>query len=58
MQVLWQQRHDWTSQSKAWVGEEKVLGCIRWYLQGQRVGEAPVFDGVCARCEQQLFYGT
>ena len=31
-------------------------GCLHLHLQGQRVGEAPVFDGVCARCGQ-LFYG-
>ena len=32
-QVLWQQQcHDWTSQNKAWVGNEQVLGCICWYL--------------------------
>ena len=27
--VLWQQQcHDWTSQNKAWVSDENVLGCI------------------------------
>ena len=56
-QVLWQEQcHQWTKQKKAWVAEEKVLRCIRWYLQGERVGDAPVFHGVCASCGQ-LFYG-
>ena len=55
-QVLWQEQcHNWTTQQKAWVGEKKVLGCVRWYLQGQRVGDAPVFDGLCARCGQLLY---
>ena len=55
-QVLWQEQcQHWTSQQQAWVGEENVLGCILWYFQGQRVGDAPVFDGVCARCGQLLY---
>ena len=57
-QVLWHgQCHRWTCPKKAGVAQENVLGCIRWYLQGQRVGDAPVFDGVCARCGQ-LLYGN
>ena len=31
------------------------MGCVRWYLQGQRVGDAPVFDGLRARCGQLLY---
>ena len=26
------------------------MGCARFYMQGQRVGDAPVFGGMCANC--------
>ena len=55
-QLLWQQQcHQWTVLGKAWVHEEKKLGCVKYYLLGQKVGSAPVFDGICARCGQLLY---
>ena len=44
-QLLWQdQCHRWTGMRKAWISEQRVLSCVRWYMQGQRVGDTPVFN--------------
>ena len=45
----------WHRVRKAWTSEAKLCGAIQWYLEGQHVGEKPVFDGICARCGELLF---
>ena len=55
-QLLWQEQcHPWTATKKAWISESRVLSCVRFYMQGQRVGDAPVFDGMCANCGHLLY---
>ena len=55
-QLLWQdQCHRWTGLGKAWISEQRVLSCVRWYMQGQRVGDNPVFNGMCAICGHLLY---
>ena len=55
-QLLWQEQcHLWTCMKKAWISESRVLSCVRFYLQGQRVGDSPVFDGMCAYCGHLLY---
>ena len=55
-QLLWQEQcHQWTATRKAWMSESRVLSCVRFYMQGQRVGDAPVFDGMCANCGHLLY---
>ena len=41
--------------TKAWVSAQRVLNCVRSYLQGQRVGDKPIFDGICAHCGHLLY---
>ena len=54
-QLLWQdQCNRWTAMSKAWISEQRVLSCVRCCMQGQRVGDTPVFNGMCARCGHLL----
>ena len=55
-QLLWQEQcHQWASMKKAWVPESRVLSCVMFYMQGQRVGDTPVFDGMCANCGHLLY---
>ena len=54
--ALWNdQVWHWQYTEKAWTSEEKIIGCIGWYLKGQHVGETPIFDGICSRCGDLLF---
>ena len=54
--ALWsEQVWRWQRQRKAWTSKAKIVSCIGWYLMGQRVGQKPVFDGICARCGDLLF---
>ena len=41
--------------NKDWVSAQRVLRCVMWYMQGQRVGDTPVFNGMCARCGHLLY---
>ena len=43
-----QQCSSWQRLGKAWTSESKIAGAIRYFLKGLRVGQRPVFDGICA----------
>ncbi len=44
----------WSARDKGWTSVEKVKGAIRWYMLGQHLGSAPVYDGLCAYCGSLL----
>ena len=45
----------WNEAKVAWTSPAKTTEAIRWYIQGQRVGDRPIFDSMCARCGGWLY---
>ena len=56
--LLWHEQVErWDRQGRAWTEPEQINEATRWYLMGQRAGDAPLFDGMCSRCGDLLFGG-
>ena len=54
--LLWhEQAERWARSGRAWTEPEQINEATRWYLMGQRAGDAPLFDGRCSRCGDLLF---
>ena len=45
----------WSSANKGWTTKKKILGATHWYIAGQKVGQRPIYDSVCAFCGSLLF---
>jgi len=45
----------WNEAKVAWTSPAKTTEAIRWYIQGQRVGDRPIFNTMCARCGGWLY---
>ena len=56
--VLFQQQCSaWQRAGKAWTSRRKIEGAIRYFLKGLRVGQRPIFDGICSY-GGHLLYGN
>ena len=58
--VLWDalflaQCTDWSDRGVANLPAWEALELARWWLWGQKVGERPIFDGMCAMCATLLY---
>jgi hypothetical protein len=54
--LLWcEQVENWNRQGRAWTSVRETTEAARWFAQGQRLGSAPLYDGMCARCGELLF---
>ena len=49
------QATDWSGRGVANLPAWETLELARWWLRGQRVGQQPLFDGICAMCACLLF---
>ena len=57
--VLWdalfaRQAHEWTGRGVANITVSEAMDLGRWFLRGQKVGEKPLFDAICAMCGELL----
>jgi hypothetical protein len=46
---------DWSDRNVANLPAWETLELARWWLWGQKVGERPIFDGMCAMCACLLY---
>ena len=54
--LLWHEQVErWERLGLTWTRPEQINEATKWYLMGQRAGDAPLFDGMCSRCGDLLF---
>ena len=58
--ILWdaifaKQSHEWTQRGLANLPVADVMNLGHWFLRGQKVGQKPLFDGICAMCGELLY---
>jgi hypothetical protein len=53
--LLWlAQCRKWQDTGLAWTSNEQITSAMAYYMKGQRLGEQPVFDGLCSQCGSLL----